>query len=358
MEKHRLTITRPNAERVFIKLFLSLERMGVPRQVEQESSDSYTVEEALDIVVDEGYEQVGIQGPDGIKDRMMNVADKLRDRGVEPILVAESTFGGCDLADNKVAKLGGEAMIHMGHSPFFLGTQEVQGENIPVYHVPFRYDRDFKPILEEHADDVIEEERIGVVTTTQHIHKLDEIVEWFNENGFDAVKGEKGSRAKTDGQVLGCDAGAAVAVKDECDAFVYIGSGRFHPEQIARYGKTYVVDPVQNNIHELEDALSQDEYLQQQYARVLNHLDDEKWGVITTIKEQNPRPVADWVKRKLEENGYDVYVFVGDTIMESHFKGFGIDIFVNTACPRMVNDFQDFTLVNPDGLKVLDEVEK
>jgi len=314
-----------------------------------DAGDTYTVEEALDVVAEKGWDTVGVQGPDGIKPEMMEVADKLRDSGVEPVIAAESTFGGCDLADHQVEELGAEAMIHMGHSPFFLGTREVEGDNIEVLHVPYRYDRDFIPILAEWADDVIEEERIGVVTTTQHIHQLDEIVDWFNENGFEAVKGESGTRAKTDGQVLGCDAGAAVSVKDDVDAFVYIGSGRFHPEEIAKFGKTYVVDPVQNNIHELEDALTQEEYLQQQYARVMNHLDDEQWGIITTIKEQNPR--------KLEEHGFDVYIFVGDTIHESHFKGFGIDAFVNTACPRMVNDFDEFTLVNPDGLKVLDQLD-
>lgn len=323
---------------------------------ETDAGDSYSVDEALEIVEEEGWEKVGVQGPDGIKPEMMEVADRLKEIGVEPVIAAESTFGGCDLADHQVEELGAEALIHMGHSPFFLGTREVEGDNIEVLHVPYRYDRDFVPILEEWADDVIAEQKIGVVTTTQHIHQLDDIVEWFNDNGWDAVKGKKGSRAKTDGQVLGCDAGAALSVKDECDAFVYIGSGRFHPEEIAKYGKTYVVDPVQHNVHELEDALTQDEYLRQQYARVMNHIDDEKWGVVTTIKEQNPRPVADWVQNKLEEHGYDVYIFVGDTIHESHFMGFGIDIFVNTACPRMVNDFDEFTLVNPDGLKVLDKL--
>lgn len=314
------------------------------------------LEDAYRTIAEEGHEVVGIQGPDGIKPEMMAVADELRENGVEPVLVAESTFGGCDLADHQAAFVGAEALIHMGHSPFFLGSEQVEGREIPVYHVPFRYDRDFIAILEEHAD-TLEETKLGVVTTAQHMPALDEVVEWLNQHGFEAVKGETGSRVKNTGQVLGCDAGAAISIKDEVDAFLYVGSGRFHPEEIAKYGKTYVLDPVQHTIEHLDDALTQDEYIRQQYGRVLNHLDDEKWGIIATIKEQNPESIVQWAKETLEEHGKDVYVFVGDTIMEHHFKGFGIDIFVNTACPRMVNDFDDFTLVNPEALKVLDQVD-
>ncbi len=314
------------------------------------------LEDALDRVESGGFEKAGVQGPAGLKEEMLEVADRLKDRGIEPLLVAEATFGGCDLADHKVEELGGEALIHLGHSPFYLGTEKVDGENIEVFHVPFRLDRDFIPILEEHADE-LEEDRLGVVTTAQHMEQIDDVIDWLDDHGFDAVKGETGSRVTNQGQVLGCDAGAALAIRDEVDAFLYIGSGRFHPEQIAKHGKTYVLDPVQNALYELEDALSQDEYLQQQYARVLKHKDTEKWGVIATIKEQNPEPVVEHVRTTLEEHGKEVYVFVGDRIAEGDFNGFGIDIFVNTACPRMVDDFDDFTLVNPEALTVFDQID-
>jgi len=314
------------------------------------------LDEAFQQIAEEGYDAVGVQGPAGLKQEMLDIAEQLRERGVDSLLVAEATFGGCDLADHKVEELGGEALIHLGHSPFYLGKKEVQGDDIEVLHVPYRLDRDFIPILEDQSD-VIEEESIGVVTTAQHMEKIDEVIDWLDSNGFDAVKGETGSRVKNKGQVLGCDAGAALSIKDEVDAFLYVGSGRFHPEEIAKHGTTYVLDPVQQALYELENALSQDEYLRQQYARVLKHRDKEKWGVIATIKEQNPEPVVRHVKRKLEGHGKDVYVFVGDRIAEGDFNGFGIDIFVNTACPRMVDDFEDFTLVNPEALNALDQVK-
>ncbi|MFB6265737.1 MAG: diphthamide synthesis protein, partial [Candidatus Nanohaloarchaea archaeon] len=179
------------------------------------------LEEAFEEIEENGYEKVGVQGPAGLKQEMLEIADELEERGIEPLLVSEATFGGCDLADHKVEELGGEALIHLGHSPFYLGSEEVQGQNIEVLHVPYRLDRDFEPILEEEAEK-IEEEKLGVVTTAQHMENLEEVVEWLNDHGFEAVKGEKGSRVRNEGQVLGCDAGAALSVKDEVDAFLYV----------------------------------------------------------------------------------------------------------------------------------------
>jgi diphthamide biosynthesis enzyme Dph1/Dph2-like protein len=60
-------------------------------------------------------------------------------------------------------------------------------------------------------------------------------------------------------------------------------------------------------------------------------------------------------KEKLEEHGKDVYVFVEDRIFEADYKGFGIDIYVNCACPRMTKDWQDMAFVSPKALEVLDD---
>ena len=64
--------------------------------------------------------------------------------------------------------------------------------------------------------------RIGLVTTIQHMHKLEEVKTFLEK---------KGKKAVICGQVLGCNA-SCTAGKD-VDAFLYIGSGRFHPIGVA-----------------------------------------------------------------------------------------------------------------------------
>jgi 2-(3-amino-3-carboxypropyl)histidine synthase len=96
--------------------------------------------------------------------------------------------------------------------------------------------------------------------------------------------------------------------------------------------------------------------MQAEYARVLKHKDKEKWGIVTSSKKgQNYMRAVEIAKEKLEKHGKDVYVFVEDRIFEGDYKGYGIDIYVNCACPRMTKDWQDLSFVSPRALQVLDD---
>jgi Diphthamide synthase subunit DPH2 len=118
----------------------------------------------------------------------------------------------------------------------------------------------------------------------------------------------------------------------------------------------YVVDPYERKIW-VEPPNSLDDETQAEHARVLKYKDREKWGIITSSKKgQNYMQAVGIAKDKLEEHGKDVYVFVEDRIFEADYKGYGIDIYVNCACPRMTKDFQDLAFVSPKALEVLDEV--
>ncbi len=79
---------------------------------------------------------------------------------------------------------------------------------------------------------VKERKRFGLVTTIQHLHSLKDVQKILP----DSVVG---------GQVLGCDVSAAKKISDKVDAFLFIGSGQFHPLQIVREtGKdVYCADP-------------------------------------------------------------------------------------------------------------------
>ena len=45
------------------------------------------------------------------------------------------------------------------------------------------------------------------------------------------------------------------------------------------------------------------------------------------------------IKEKLEKAGKEVFVFIGDTLNPAELENFPqIDAWVNTACPRMVDD--------------------
>ena len=325
-------------------------------QEEREQYNYETFEEVLEEVKDKDYDKIGLQGPDGIKPQIISYADELNEKGFETVIVGASTFGACGIADEKVKRMGADALIHVGHTRF-LHPEGDDMKDTDVYYLPYREDRDLMSVLKEHYEE-IEEDKIGLVGVTQYMDRADKAREFLKDKGYEVVEGTTGLRTTEPGQVLGCDAGAAHNIAEKVDAFVFLGSGHFHPSQVSETGKkVYVVDPYEEHIW-VEPANSLDDEMQAEYARVLKHKDTEKWGIVTSSKKgQNYMQAVKIAKEKLERHGKDVYVFVEDRIFEPDYKGFGIDIYVNCACPRMTKDWQDMAFVSPKALDMLDDVE-
>jgi len=73
--------------------------------------------------------------------------------------------------------------------------------------------------------------KLGIVTTTQFLDSIKKIIDYLTNNGkevfIDKIK------QRNAGQLLGCDVGAATKIQNDVDAFLYIGSGEFHPLGVA-----------------------------------------------------------------------------------------------------------------------------
>lgn len=324
---------------------------------EREQFNYESFDEILEEIKDKDYDKVGLQGPDGIKPEIIEFADKLEDKGFGSVIVGSSTFGACGIADEKVERMGADALIHIGHTRF-LHPEKADMKDYDVYYLPYRETRDLMGVLKQNYED-IEEETIGLIGVTQYMDRADKAREFLEDKGYDVVDGKTGLRTTEPGQVLGCDAGAAHNISHKVDAFVFLGSGEFHPSQVSEAGKkVYVVDPYEKKIW-VQPPNSLDDEMRAEYARVLKHQDKEKWGIVTSSKKgQNYMQAVEIAKEKLERHGKDVYIFVEDRIFEADYKGYGIDIYVNCACPRMTKDWQDMAFVSPKALEALDGLEE
>ena len=316
-----------------------------------------SVEEIIEAIEDKDHEKIGLQGPDGIKPEIIEYAQQLEDEGYETVIIGASTFGACGIADEKAERMGADALIHVGHTRF-LHPERQDMDDINVYYLPYREDREIMKVLKNHYSEIGEDEKIGLVGVTQYMDRAEEAREFLEQKGYEVVEGKTGLRTTEVGQVLGCDAGAAHNIAEKVDAFVFLGSGHFHPSQVSETGKkVYVVDPYEEHIW-VEPANSLDDEKRAEYARVMKHKDKKKWGIVTSSKKgQNYMQAVKIAKEKLEKHGKDVYIFVEDRIFESDYKGYGIDIYVNCACPRMTKDWQDLAFVSTDSLSALEEAE-
>ena len=84
-------------------------------------------------------------------------------------------------------------------------------------------------------------ERLGLLTTAQYINQLDAI--------HKAIP-----RSVIGGQVIGCEAHNALKIKDQVDSFLYIGTGKFHPIEIAltTQKEVYLLNPESETFSKLK----------------------------------------------------------------------------------------------------------
>ena len=181
--------------------------------------------------------------------------------------------------------------------------------------------------------------KIGLVTTTQFLGKVDEIKKCLEDNGKDAFIGKE--KQRNAGQLLGCDVGAATKMQEEVDAFLYIGSGEFHPLGVAlnTNKEVFTFNPVSGAFSKLNEKEIQ-KYKNSKKANYARFLHAQNIGIMVTIKPgQYSYNKALEIKKRLEEKSKKCYIFVFDTLDANEMSNFPfIDFWINTACPRIADD--------------------
>lgn len=172
--------------------------------------------------------------------------------------------------------------------------------------------------------------KVGIVTTAQHKHRLKEIKEILEKN---KIKAEIG------GQILGCDVSKAKKIKNKVDAFLYVGSGRFHPigVQLETGKKVIMANPLTNEAKVLEKQ-EVEKIQKQQKGALIKYLSSKEIGIIVSTKPgQNKLKKALELKKKIKDK--KCYIFIADTINPAEFENFPfIECWVNTACPRFADN--------------------
>jgi 2-(3-amino-3-carboxypropyl)histidine synthase len=171
--------------------------------------------------------------------------------------------------------------------------------------------------------------KVGIVTTAQHKHKLEDIKKILQDNGKIALEG---------GQVLGCDAANAKKIASKVDAFLYVGSGRFHPIRIQfETGKKVVMaNPLTDEARVLEKT-EVEKIKKQQKGALLKFMTSKNIGILVSTKPgQNKLKKAFELKKKLKDK--NCFIFVGDTLDYNEFENFPfVGCWINTACPRFAD---------------------
>ncbi len=183
--------------------------------------------------------------------------------------------------------------------------------------------------------------KIGLVTTAQFLDYIDEIKQHLENNGkivfVDKIK------QKYEGQLLGCDVGAAEKVQENVNAFLYIGTGKFHPLGIAlKINKeVFCYEPISAVLSKI-DTIEVEKYNKKRKGTYMKFLEATEIGILVSLKPgQNNFKKAVGLKKQLKDK--NCYIFAFDTLDFGQIENFPfIQCWVNTACNRILDDYEKF----------------
>ncbi|MCX9011177.1 MAG: diphthamide biosynthesis enzyme Dph2 [Candidatus Methanoperedens sp.] len=276
------------------------------------------------IIKDKNCKKVGLQFPEGLKRRAISIAGEIEERtGADVIISGNPCFGACDIDTALAGRV--DLLFHFGHAGM--------GEYGNVVFIEARSNVDVIPAVKS-ALPLLKAKRIGLITTVQHVHKLDEVCRFLNEHGKECIIGRGDLRVVYPGQVLGCNFTAA---RVDCEEYLYIGSGVFHPLGVAIATRKRVIaaDPYLNKAVEV----APEKFLRKRGGYIARAMDAKVFGIIVSTKSgQNRMELAMRLKGLAGKHGKEAYIILMDLVTPEQLLAFSAEAYVNTACPRIAID--------------------
>lgn len=296
-------------------------------------------------IKDNDYKTVIMQVPDGLKTHIAKFFNYLEiETNVDIIISADPYYGACNILNYDFKNLDVDLIVQIGHTPI----PEIKKTTIPTIIVNAISDLDITKCIEK-AIPKLQGKKIGLVSTAQHIHTIENVKKILIENNFKPVIGKGDNRLYSKGQILGCNFSAATSIADDIDSFLFIGSGNFHPLGLMLSTKKPIIacDPYSNEIRGKELGDLKDMVLRQRYGAIARSKDARIFGILIGTKlGQQRKKLAYEIKKKIKSKQKKSYIFALNYFYPSAIESFrDVDCFVSTACPRIpIDDYMQYKI--------------
>jgi len=308
----------------------------------------FNIHQILDKIREKDAKIVGLQFPEGLKVHATELASEIEDEtGAMVLISGDPCYGACDLSDNVMGGMV-DLLVHFGHTPLPIDYK------VPTLFVEAHYQLESMGILEDALEFLEGKEKIGLVTTTQHLHLLEDAAHFLEENGKEVLMKDGAGTLK--GQVLGCNFSS---VQDlPVDAYLYLGSGNFHPLgiKLSTQKPVVIADPYLNQVRDIDEFT--DRILRIRFARITRAKEAKKFGILISSKEGQCRwELAKDLKKMIYNEGKEAYlIFLNEINPPSLLPYMDLDAFVVTACPRIAIDDSKMykkPLLTPQELEIV-----
>jgi len=289
--------------------------------------------ELFDALRAAGPQRVVLQVPAGLVRTAHDLAARLREEtGARVTVATRACFGACDFPSRDEAPRADAAVV-LGHSPI-PNVRVVR----PTYFVEMR-----DPVGDPEALAAVVARaelpaRLGLVVSVQHLDLVPGLVAALERTGRTVRVGSGDRRLAYPAQALGCNYTGAESVAAEVDAFLFVGTGRFHPIGLAFAvdRPVWSLDPRQN---QLEPPIDRGALVRQRQLAVAVARDARRWGIlVSSFAGQNRMPTALALQERAQARGREAEIFVFDRLDPRDLEGRAVDAYVNTACPRIALD--------------------
>ena len=278
---------------------------------------------------------VALNGPDGLLPKVQQTASNIMKRfGIPAFVLADPTWGSCDLNSNGAKVLGTSLLFNIGH------TINMESFEKNVIMIDAFDDISFEKVAKKSIN-VLQGKKISLLTDSQHLHEIEPVKKILEDGGITVVIGH-GKGQLNDGQVFGCEFYPAKEIEEQVDVNVFLGQSNFHAAGVALATNkpTYVLDPYFNEVREVSEFAKK---LQKKATlAIYKAAEAETFGIIIGLKEgQLSKLTALKFKRELEKEGKSVQLIALTDITNERLKNLkGIDAFIQVACPRISTDNQ------------------
>ncbi|MGQ9782104.1 MAG: diphthamide biosynthesis enzyme Dph2 [Nitrososphaeria archaeon] len=301
-------------------------------------------------------ERVLVSCPSGVLVECIEFVSSLaKEYGFEVIFSGEPCYGVCDLTENDAMMLDVDLTVHIGHS----ASSNTIGRS--TYLIEAHDDIDIIPALESALNmNLIRYKRLGLCSIGPHLHKLKEAKSFLESKCFEVIIGDEVPPLKM-GQIFGCNFSTCEKIASKVDAFIFVGSSRFHA--IGLYNNlekpVIMVDP-----YTKETVFIEKEALAVKKRLIFNFykaVDAQNIGIIVGLKEGQYR-IGDafHLYKELNSIGRNTIMIAMREITNDKLNEFrNIDAFIETACPRIGEDYFDKPVVSLEyGHKLLEYLRK
>ena len=304
----------------------------------------------FEIIEERKPTSVALNGPDGILPKVQDLALKIGKKfGIPAYLLADTTWGSCDLNSIGGKILNAEIQFNIGHT----NKLDVLEKNVLM--IDAYDDVPFDKVITK-CIDLLKGKTVSLITDSQHLHQIESVKNVLEKNNV-VVKIGKGKGQLNDGQVFGCEFYPASETMGDVDANIFLGQSNFHAAGVALATNkpTYVIDPYFNEVREICDFAKK--LKKRSTLAIYNAVDAQTFGIIVGLKEgQLSKLTALKFKKELESKGKTVHLIALTEVTNERIRNLkGIDAFIQVACPRIStdNEFDKSVLSTPQATALI-----